>query len=395
VNGMQFHGASSTSAKERRMFVEQTPPAQNASAPTNINMQLPLAGRALHILVVDDDSMMRQLMTAMIQQLKMNATAAVDGYDAQQKIAVNNYDLVIADILMPRLDGISLLKWIKEQNTGLEVILFSGAHDLDHVLQALRLGALDYLHKPFKFEDLRESIRRYLLKRNRLEQSSQSRCEQALVLVRQAMHDVRGGLVNLTGLVKTLEKKNSRSDSRARENPIDKITGQFNRLINLTENYCSQAVILARDEALAEEDLDLHEDVIAYVIDSLAQEIEEKRISFKRHPLTGERVMKIKANNLFIRSVFRNLFDNAIKYSPKNGIVSYAIENNGNNFRIVIENDDDVFSLSAVESAGSRPTGLGLGLSMTKNFVRRCGGDIWSEPKENGTRILLTLPVFS
>lgn len=372
----------------------QTPSLQNSSF---AEKEHPLIEeQPIHILVVDDDNLIRELLVTMLLQMGMQASSAVDGSDAQKKIETGSYDLVISDISMPGMDGISLAKWIKEQNSSLEIILISGAHDVDNVVQALRIGVVDFLKKPFTSQELEDSLKRYTIRRS-------NHCGPALTLIRQALHDVRGSLVAISGLIKMLGQESSRPYLRSKGISLQTLAVQLDRLVSLTENYCAQAMFLTRDENINEEVLDLQEDVINQVLQSLDFEIDQKNISVNSSSFMGGNLQRIKANTLFIRSAFRNLFDNAIKHSPSNGKITYAIKNSGNKFQVLIEND--MLPLAGEEkkecafprpfplrSAGGKSTGLGLGLNMTRYFIGLCGGDVSCEPQNNRTRCLLTLP---
>ncbi|MCB2184205.1 MAG: response regulator [Desulfobulbaceae bacterium] len=351
------------------------------------------------ILIVDDDNMLRGLLSAQLKKMGMSVTSAVDGRDACQKIEKGIYDLVMSDIQMPHMDGISLLKWIKKRPAGPEVILITGCRDMDKVVQALRSGAFDFLHKPVEYEDIKEAVSRYGSRR-----SVQSPQDKALTLVKQSMHDIRGGLVNIAGLLKLLRRKNYDSEEELSRSLLQTIDGHLNKMVLLCEDYCAQALTFVRGDTIAEEVLDLEADVIDKVLCSLSMLIDHKKITVQSRSTNDGQGWIINANNLFIRTVFRNLFDNAVTYSPDNSLIIYTITRNGTAYEVTIENDmiptlprlhEDCRSQGFSRTVREKCCGLGLGLGMTEYFVSLCGGAIRCEPKKNKNRYLLTLPAYS
>lgn len=120
---------------------------------------------AERILVVDDDSSCRDVVRESLQALGYRCEAAADGAEALARLRDLPFDLVLSDIDMPCLDGVSLLREIKSLDPDTEVVLLTGLHDLEVALRSMRLGATDYLTKPFRLEQVRQVVERSLEKR--------------------------------------------------------------------------------------------------------------------------------------------------------------------------------------------------------------------------------------
>ncbi|MCI0531207.1 MAG: response regulator [candidate division Zixibacteria bacterium] len=113
---------------------------------------------AQKILVVDDDDTIRYLLMDTLSALGYRTVGAADGEDALVKIDQGNIDLVISDIRMPRLNGVNLLRRIKEKNPDLPVLIITAynyAYTKDQVLQS---GADGFLAKPFRINRIEEQI---------------------------------------------------------------------------------------------------------------------------------------------------------------------------------------------------------------------------------------------
>lgn len=108
----------------------------------------------IDVLVVEDDPMVAQLHEHYLSQIHgfQLAGAARSGVEALQKLQARKYDLLILDLFMPGMDGLQLLAKIREAEYDVDVIIVSAANDKDKIKLALRLGAVDYIIKPFEFD---------------------------------------------------------------------------------------------------------------------------------------------------------------------------------------------------------------------------------------------------
>ena len=113
------------------------------------------------ILIVEDEDAIRRVLKKVLSEEneKFIIDEAADGVDAVAKIKINNYDLVICDIKMPKKDGIEVLNFIKKFNQEINVIMISGHGDLKTAVEAMRTGAFDYIEKPPDLNNLLSSVR--------------------------------------------------------------------------------------------------------------------------------------------------------------------------------------------------------------------------------------------
>jgi DNA-binding NtrC family response regulator len=114
-----------------------------------------------HVVVVDDEIDIRELVQEMLIDEIEKITVCSSVAEVFQILSLGPVDLVISDILMPEMDGISFLKElrIKKFNTG--VVFISGSNDLKVLEKALALGAADFIEKPFKNENLVATVRKH------------------------------------------------------------------------------------------------------------------------------------------------------------------------------------------------------------------------------------------
>ena len=113
------------------------------------------------ILIIEDEDAIRRVLKKVLldENPKFIIDEAVDGVDATDKVKNSLYDLIICDIKMPKKDGIEVLNFIKKYSEDSNVIMISGHGDLKTAVQAMRIGAFDYIEKPPDLNNLLTSVR--------------------------------------------------------------------------------------------------------------------------------------------------------------------------------------------------------------------------------------------
>jgi two-component system nitrogen regulation response regulator NtrX len=114
------------------------------------------------ILVVDDERAIRRTLREILEYEKYSVDEVEDGEMALEKIANNQYDVILMDIKMPKKDGIEVLQALKEQGIDVPIIMISGHGNLDTAVEAVKKGAFDYLPKPPDLNKLLITVRNAL-----------------------------------------------------------------------------------------------------------------------------------------------------------------------------------------------------------------------------------------
>ena len=107
------------------------------------------------ILVVDDEQSMCDFMEIMLKKEGYDVTTSVSSHEAIQMTASNNYDLIIADIMMPEMSGMDLLRKIKKAKPNQDFLVMTAFAAVDTAIEAMKEGALDYITKPFKVDEIK------------------------------------------------------------------------------------------------------------------------------------------------------------------------------------------------------------------------------------------------
>ena len=122
-----------------------------------------------HILVVDDDDRIRELVKQYLNDKNFIVTSAINSEDAKLKIKNFKFDLIILDVMMPGQTGFELTREIKKEIT-IPIILLTAKGEVENRIKGLELGADDYLGKPFEPKELLLRIKNILSKSNKIKE---------------------------------------------------------------------------------------------------------------------------------------------------------------------------------------------------------------------------------
>lgn len=111
------------------------------------------------VLVIDDEDIVRTSCSRALTPEGYEVKMARNGFDGLKMIEEEEFDLVLTDLKMPDMDGIEVLGKIKEEWPGIEVIIITGYQTVDTAVKAIKLGAFDYIEKPFTPDALVSAVR--------------------------------------------------------------------------------------------------------------------------------------------------------------------------------------------------------------------------------------------
>ncbi|MDR1605300.1 MAG: response regulator transcription factor [Gracilibacteraceae bacterium] len=151
-------------------------------------------------MVVDDDPHLRELVRAQLTGGGFGVCTAADGREALQKIGEENPDLVIADVMMPRMDGFELCRCLRQYYENLPVLMLTAKSGIADKVRGFELGADDYLTKPFAGDELLMRVRA-LLRRYKIE----------------ASQSAQAGAVTIDGASRSVTVDNERMDIPRKE----------------------------------------------------------------------------------------------------------------------------------------------------------------------------------
>ncbi len=114
------------------------------------------------ILVVDDEELIRDLLKMVLVDEGYVVVTAADGEEAIKRLEMSPFDLVITDLVMPRVNGVEVLRAAKRIDPGYPVMVITGYPSVETVTKLVRLGAGDYLTKPFNLDVVKVTVAKLL-----------------------------------------------------------------------------------------------------------------------------------------------------------------------------------------------------------------------------------------
>ena len=118
------------------------------------------------ILVVDDDASIREFLEIMLKRENFEVKTADNGQKAQKIMEKEQFDVVITDLQMPKMSGLELLKEIKTINPATTVLVITAFGSTESAVDAMKLGAFDYISKPFKIDEIKNRLKNALKNKN-------------------------------------------------------------------------------------------------------------------------------------------------------------------------------------------------------------------------------------
>ena len=151
----------------------------------------------MRLLVVEDEQSLREDITKKLQHSGYEVDACGDGETASEYLAVEYYDLVLLDLNLPKIDGMTLLRNFREENQETPILILSARSEINDKVEGLDAGANDYLSKPFHLAELEARIRS-LTRRQFIQQDVCLHCGKITYDTKSRIAVVDGIIINLT-----------------------------------------------------------------------------------------------------------------------------------------------------------------------------------------------------
>jgi two-component system, OmpR family, response regulator len=120
---------------------------------------------AVRILIVDDDRAICDYMQTLLEKDGFAVRALSDPLLVEDEVRQGNYHVIILDLMMPKLDGIEVLRRIRDIDSDIAVVIFTAHPNLDSAVASMKLDAVDYIKKPFNVDEFREVLARVVRKK--------------------------------------------------------------------------------------------------------------------------------------------------------------------------------------------------------------------------------------
>jgi two-component system, sensor histidine kinase and response regulator len=372
------------------------------------------------ILVIDDERGLREGCRRALARYGYPVALAATGQEGLARIREGDFGLVLLDVMMPDISGIELLVTIHEQDPEIVCIIITGYATVELAVEAMKLGAYDFIAKPFSDDNLLLAVQKALDKR-RLEQKAhrlQRVEEQAEHLnrekemleeldrvksafMRKVAHELRAPIAAIESFMHSiLEGYGSPETQRLMQ---ERAAARASELLQLVDDLLNLSRIKDVKMGSRRKPVCLKEALYG-VLALHGPEAEGKRIALD---VTCSECPPLVADPVHIEQLWTNLISNAIKYTPKGGKVSVRLfpqdqlltgEVADTGIGIAEHDLPHLFEefYRTDQAKAFAQHGTGLGLSIVKQIVQEYGGDIAVESELGwGTRFTFRLPAMT
>ncbi len=350
-----------------------------------------------HILVVDDEMGPRESLK-MILYPYYNVHTADRGAQAVEMLKQVPVDLVTVDLKMPGFSGINVLERVKQYDPDIEAIIITGYGSLDTAIEGLRLGAFDYISKPFDVNHILSLVRRGLDRRNAKARLRQVKSD----FLSNVSHELRTPLSVVVGFVYLLLNQVIGKLTEDQQKVLETVYRNSEELLELIDNVLWMTSLNAGDANATIEKFDARE-VVKETMKRYEKTILEKGL--KLNVQLADSDMSIVSDRAKVERVFQNVFNNAVKFTSEGEVSVKAqpsADGNSVEFEITdtgsgIEESkiDSIFEPfhQADNSVQRAYSGLGLGLTVARRMAELVGGKLEVSSQANvGTRVMMSFP---
>jgi two-component system sensor histidine kinase/response regulator len=352
-----------------------------------------------HLLVVDDMEMNRDLMTLQLQRHGYEVSTVENGPQALACLAQQGFDLVLLDIRMPEMDGLEVLRRIRQSHSALSlpVIMVTAEDQQERIIEALQLGANDYLVKPLNLPVALARIEAQLA----LSRMAGIKDE----VLRFASHDLKKPLLVMLDIAETLKAE------LAAGSVVPADAAELLELIVRTGTNMQQVISGFLDQEAWQQDqaeaircaIDLN-DVARRSVNANRDYAARKNVALS-HQFTA--LPPVQANEFRLLQILDNLIGNALKFCPPGATTWVCTGADADTVFVEIIDDgpglqDEDFPKLFVKQArlSNRPTGnessSGVGLAMCKQLIELDGGQIGARNNpQGGATFWIRLPRVS
>lgn len=352
------------------------------------------------ILIVDDLEANREIMARLLARAGYHTRDADGGESALALLEDYRPDLILLDVSMPRMSGFEVCEQIKAspETEHIPVIFVSALSELGNKVRAFEVGAVDYIIKPYKTEEVLARVRSQVTlahQRKRIMELDLLKDQ----LMRTVSHDLKNPLHIIMGYAAMMMEGSDINTETMMEMAAE-VYRSADKMYNLVTNFLDLSQI--------EDGLSLHrvpvsiKKMAAQILQSFALPAEQKAITLLLSLPDDD--VTVEVDPLRIEQVFNNLVSNAIKYTPDGGKVTISAQRQGSGVTISVSDTglgippdalphlfDKFFRVQTTQH--KEREGTGLGLSIVKAIVEQHGGsiDVTSEAGK-GSRFSVYLP---
>ncbi|MFK5855079.1 MAG: hybrid sensor histidine kinase/response regulator [Bacteroidota bacterium] len=374
------------------------------------------------ILVVDDNVKNIQVLASLLTDKNYDIEYALNGPDALQLVASENFDLILLDIMMPEMDGFEVCRRIKkdENKREIPIIFLTAKTDIESIQKAFKTGGVDYVNKPFNIDELLARVETHVelkvskdklkkvncwLEEKVLERTVELKIANSKLLeldnaktqfLKIISHEIRTPLNGIIGGLSLIKEYGLTEESIEF---IDMLDISAKRL----ENFSFKALDISNLNAQGKEAVRLEKTNITEIISKVIIDLERtwkiKEINISQIINTDNVIINV--DHKYFYKCMYNIIHNAIKFSPVSGLMIVSVNNFDNHLEIEIKDEgvgfNEGFAIDNIKPFDSQnhvDSNPGLGLFLSNQIIRAHSGTIENgNNKDKGAFVKILLPI--
>ncbi|HEY7163384.1 MAG TPA: response regulator [Candidatus Binatia bacterium] len=350
-----------------------------------------------HILIVDDELGPRESLK-MILNPYYNVHLAERGLQAIDILEKAPIDLVTLDLKMPGLTGINVLEKVKQRDPDIEAIIITGYGSLDTAIEGLRLGAFDYISKPFDVNHILSLVRRALERRRAKAKLREVKSD----FLSNVSHELRTPLSVVVGFVYLLLNQVIGKLTEEQQRVLETVYRNSEELLELIDNVLWMTSLNSGDTGAMIDEFDARE-IVQESVKRYDQLLHDKKLRLSLE-VPDER-LSILSDRAKVERIFQNILNNAVKFTTE-GEIKVKARHSSDQLGVEFEVSDTGVGIEkskmamifepfqqADKFADRSCSGLGLGLTVARRMAQLIGGtvQITSTPGA-GTSVTMRFP---
>jgi len=327
--------------------------------------------RKERVLIVEDEMDLLDLVDFNLTRAGFVTEGALDGEAAIKKLASFAPDLVVLDLMLPKVDGWELCRWIKAKKSEVPVIMLTAKTTPEDRQRGLECGAEDYVTKPFNVKELVKKVESLLeVKRGKDLQS-------------MLVHEVTNRLGAIGAYSNLLLKKDETLGGEAKTDFLKSIKEDVDSAAELVSQIGAMTKLERGARNMELKECDIGESV-RRVAESLRGAAEKRGLTMQVE--VDWALPEVLANGFALRHIFANLIGNAVKYNRPNGSVAVSVKRDINGVLVSVRDSGIGIPAESLphlfrkgyraDNAVSAARGTGLGLYIVKTLAERLGASV-------------------
>jgi two-component system sensor histidine kinase/response regulator len=362
---------------------------------------------ATKILIVEDDDAIRSNLSELLETQDFEVVSADNGKQGVELALETLPNLILCDVMLPKLDGYGVLAKLREnpQTATIPLIFLTALGEKADTRRGMELGADDYLTKPCTAEELLRAVSVRLNKQAIIEKQQSQKLEELRSSITLSLpHELRTPLNSILGFTELLLNQSEYLDVAETQEMLTGIQTAGNQLFRLIQNFLLYAELELQATNPNTNSLSSQQDISYPKVIITAVGIQQAKHAQRQKDLTIQlQDASVNLSTTLLKKMIEEVVSNAFKFSPQGTPVKISSYVEDDRFIVTVQDQGKGINAEQVAQIGAymqferklyEQQGTGLGLTIAKRIVELHGGNLTIDSQlEKGTTVMISLPI--